>query len=64
LLIDRFSEKEFEIENGSDAAFLIKTLNLNIDQVTIIIINGRHADYKTIIHDGDEVAFFPPVGGG
>ncbi len=26
--------------------------------------NGEYASKETIAHDGDEIAFFPPVGGG
>ncbi len=32
--------------------------------MTIASINHRYADPKAKLKDGDEVAFFPPVGGG
>lgn len=30
----------------------------------LVAINLQHASLQTIVHDGDEVAFFPPVSGG
>ena len=34
------------------------------DNKIMISVNQEMADADTIIHDGDEVAFFPPVPGG
>ncbi len=61
---ERFAENEFEVENGSDINFLLRKFNLKQDEVPIVFINGRHADYTTKINDSDEIAFFPPIGGG
>ncbi len=64
-LIDgRFKENYFEVEDGVDIYYLLNKFNLTHDEVTIIFINGRHADYNTLIEDGDDIAFFPPIGGG
>jgi molybdopterin converting factor small subunit len=60
----RFAENEFEIENGTDINFLLRKFNLTQEDVPIVFINGRHADYITKLNDCDEVAFFPPIGGG
>lgn len=27
-------------------------------------VNEAYADWDTVVHDGDEIAFFPPVSGG
>jgi len=61
---DRFSEQEFEVTDGSDVDFILKMLNIKQEDVPILFINGRHADFNTVINGKDEVAFFPPVGGG
>ncbi len=29
-----------------------------------VAVNQKHADRDTLISDGDEIAFFPPVSGG
>jgi molybdopterin converting factor small subunit len=60
----RFSEKEFDIEAGSDVELLLKMFNLKHEDVPIIFINGRHADFDTILNENDDIAFFPPIGGG
>ena len=30
----------------------------------LVAINCEHASLTSLVHDGDEVAFFPPVSGG
>ena len=30
----------------------------------LVAINQEYADFTQVVHDGDEVAFFPPVTGG
>ena len=61
---DRFDELELDVEKGSNVDILFDRFKLKQDDVAIIFINGRHADYNTLLNDGDDVAFFPPIGGG
>jgi molybdopterin converting factor small subunit len=61
---ERFDENEFEIDAGSDVDFLLNKFSLKHEDVNIVFINGIHADYNTILNDGDDVAFFPLLGGG
>jgi len=61
---ERFDEKNFEIDSGSDIEYLLKKIQLKKDEIAIIFINGKHADLNTIINDGDDIALFPPIGGG
>ena len=60
----RFSEKDIEIDDGSDVESLLKMFNLKHEDVPIIFINGRHTDFDTRVMENDEIAFFPPIGGG
>ena len=30
----------------------------------LVAVNQEYADFTQVVHDGDEVAFFPPVTGG
>ena len=34
------------------------------DTLLLCAVNQNMADFETEIHDGDEIAFFPPVTGG
>jgi len=43
---------------------LIREMNIPEDQVTLIVVNNRHAELQRDLHDGDTVALFPPIGGG
>ena len=61
---DRAPEEDVEVPPGTTTASLIEMLGLEVPAVTLIFINGRHADLMTEIRDGDEMALFPPIGGG
>lgn len=64
LRFGRFSEKLCEMKPGATISNIIEELGLPPEQVSIIFVNGRHAKPDTILNDGDEVAMFPPIGGG
>lgn len=64
LRTNRFSEKQFELEEAITVEELIKKIGLPSEQVSIIFVNGRHAKQDTVLKNGDEIAFFPPIGGG
>jgi molybdopterin converting factor subunit 1 len=64
------NELELELENGIDINGLLKLLIAKypdlakLEQSTIISLNHNYAPDDQLIQDGDEVALFPPVGGG
>ncbi len=60
----RFEEKSVELSPGTTVGGVIRELELPEKEVTLIFINGRHADLTTILSAGDALALFPPVGGG
>ncbi len=61
---DREGEQEVEARDGATVSSLIEMLAIPVTQVTLIFINGRHASGDSILSEGDEIALFPPVGGG
>lgn len=38
--------------------------NESLDETTLVAINKTYADSESLVEDGDEVAFFPPITGG
>jgi molybdopterin synthase catalytic subunit len=59
-----------EVADGTDAATLWQYCMrdhprlLELFSATAVAINGVYADRDTVLHDGDEVSFLPPVSGG
>jgi molybdopterin converting factor small subunit len=53
-----------EIDEGKTIGDLLKRLNVPLDTVKVVFLNGVHAEMKEGLNDGDRVGVFPPVGGG
>lgn len=64
LRVGRFEEKTLEFSGGTTVGGVIGELALPEKEVTLIFINGRHADLTTVLSAGDTLSLFPPVGGG
>ncbi|OPY84139.1 MAG: ThiS family protein [Syntrophus sp. PtaU1.Bin208] len=60
----RFEEKNLDFPSGTTVGGVVRQMDLPEKEVTLVFINGRHADLTTILSDGDALALFPPVGGG
>lgn len=58
--------KGMEMEPGgfADASELAVKIGLPLEEIKIVMINGRKQPLDTPIRDGDRVAYFPAVGGG
>lgn len=58
--------KGMEMECGDfrDANELAVKLGLPLEEIKIVMINGRKEPMETAIKDGDRIAYFPAVGGG
>ncbi len=46
------------------AGDIIRHLEIPVEEVAILLINGFHKKPDNAVKDGDVVALFPPVGGG
>lgn len=55
---------ELDATNYPDAGAIIQHLDIPVEEVAILLINGRHSKPENPVADGDVVAIFPPVGGG
>ena len=45
-------------------AALLARLELSPSAVGLRLVNGLHAGQDDVLHPGDEVSLFPPLGGG
>ena len=55
---------EQNVEKGITIAELCQKLKIPIDEVKIVMVNGRKEDMNYIIQGDERLGFFPPVGGG
>lgn len=46
------------------AGDIIRHLDIPVEEVAILLINGFHKKPGNEVKDGDIIALFPPVGGG
>jgi len=53
-----------DVEAGISLRMLIETLGVPLDDVRLKFVNGRARDLDYELQPGDDVGFFPPVGGG
>ncbi len=60
----RFEISELEINDTASVHDILKLLDIDEKDAAIIFINGIHGLPGSILSAGDELAIFPPIGGG
>ncbi len=60
----RFDSETLDLPPETKAIDVIQKIGIPQKEVTLIFINGRHGDFTSVLHEGDTLAMFPPVGGG
>jgi sulfur carrier protein len=60
----RFDAAEMNLAEGTTILNITEQLGIEKKDAAILFINGVHAELDSIINEGDDVAIFPPVGGG
>ncbi len=53
-----------EVSEGTTILELLHDLQVPMDKVKLIFVNGLHARSDEILREGDRVGVFPPVAGG
>ncbi len=53
-----------ELEENAEISKVLDILNINEEEVSILLLNGRDGTTDRKLKDGDIIALFPPVGGG
>jgi molybdopterin converting factor small subunit len=53
----------YELAVGQTVDDLIKRAEIAREDVKVAFVNGRIADFDTVLYDGDRIALSPAVGG-
>jgi molybdopterin converting factor small subunit len=53
-----------ELEGQVTVEDLAAAISLPLEGIKIVMQNGRRVSLSALVTDGDEVAFFPAIGGG
>lgn len=61
-----YGETDFQIElaPGMTLGEFLGHIDIPLDQAKILLVNGLFKPMPHALSDGDEIAVFPPVGGG
>ncbi|MGD9210244.1 MAG: MoaD/ThiS family protein [Desulfobacteraceae bacterium] len=54
----------YPVDSGCTVRELLKKLNIPRSESKLIFINNVRADLETVLHGGERIGIFPPVGGG
>lgn len=54
----------FEINEETNILDILKKLNIDREDASLILLNGIDGDVDRNLKDGDVLSLFPPVGGG
>jgi molybdopterin converting factor small subunit len=58
------SHRMLDVAEGTTILEVLNRLELPIDKIKMIFLNGMHATGDEVLRDGDRVGVFPPVAGG
>jgi molybdopterin converting factor small subunit len=58
------SHRTLDVTEGTTIMELLNRLELPIDKIKMIFLNGLHATGDEVLREGDRVGVFPPVAGG
>ena len=58
------SADRYPVRSGQTVKDVLSALNVPLDEVQLVFINGIKQDMTAILKDGDRIGIFPPIGGG
>lgn len=61
---NRWKKQVLEYKDGSTLADIINEIGIELEDVSIGLLNGIDGSLDREVQDGDILALFPPVGGG
>ena len=57
-------KKPYPITPGMSVKDILNRLKVPFDDIKLVFINGKKADFQTTLKGGERVGIFPPIGGG
>ncbi|SCG84539.1 molybdopterin converting factor subunit 1 [Proteiniborus sp. DW1] len=60
----REKKQVLTLAEGTEISEVLNRLNINVEEVSILLLNGIDGPVDRRLNDGDVIAIFPPVGGG
>jgi sulfur-carrier protein len=54
----------FDLSSCTTPKDFLNLLGISIQEVAILLINGRDGEFDRILSENDTLSIFPPVGGG
>ncbi len=57
-------ESYMEIPDNSNVLYVLNKLGIKERSYIMILINLKRSWFESVLHDGDELSIFAPVGGG
>ena len=61
---NRFSKEIREYPENMIVKKIIEDLGINLDEIGVTMINGRHCQLDTELQENDSLGIFPMIGGG
>ena len=53
-----------EYPKGTTVADIIRSLEIELSEVGVTMLNSRHCNLDQVPEEGDQLAIFPAIGGG
>ncbi|MEL7564872.1 MAG: MoaD/ThiS family protein [Dehalobacterium sp.] len=62
----RFSVQQLEVKEGIRVEEIMAELSITKEEmkIGIILVNGLHGTFQTVLYEGDVLSLFPPAAGG
>lgn len=64
LQVGRFKEKNLNYPAGTRVGDIVRALDLPLEHVDILLVNGRHVDAGHLLENNDTLSILPMVEGG
>ena len=62
--VSRLQDGIIKVKDHISVRELLKSLNIPVESVKLIFINGVHGKLDAMLKDGDQLGLFPAIGGG